>query len=218
MNEKEKAELEKDKGLYADLVFAAEDLNGFVSEKALARRTYIRGLPLLKEVTDLAKTLEEETSGGLFSKLHGAGKDTERRLLAAMAEGRRTFTQMDACRGCACFKCPLECEMQGCDRCEPGCGCYIAACDNKTATVYRFADKTVPLVENRTGITRDYPVIALIFDKKYDQYYLIFEDGAEKLVLYYYPSPAGDTYGEITDNDDLNFAIRTFENGPGAAE
>lgn len=215
MNQNEKKTLERLNALYADTVFALEGLDGFVEKSTLQRRTFVRGLPVLRELIDLSKRLEEDTSGGFFDKLRGAGKDSERRLLTEMEEGKRTFAQMEACKTCVCFKCPRECEMPGCDRCEPGCGCHIESCDNKTATAYRFGGKTLPLTENKTGITKNHPVLALIFDKKYNQLFLILEDGAEKLVLYYYPNPSGDTYGEITDMEDLDFAIHTFEDGAG---
>ncbi|MFT8887348.1 MAG: hypothetical protein ABF904_00845 [Ethanoligenens sp.] len=213
MNQSEKAQLAKLEALYADTVFALEGLDGFVEKSTLHRRTFVRGLPALREIIDLSKRVEEDTSGGFFDKLRGAGKEAERKLLAGMEEGRRTFEQMTFCKDCVCFKCPRECEMEGCDRCEPGCGSHIVHCDNQTVTVYRFANKIIPLTENRTGMTKDHRVLALVLDKKYKQLFLILEDGAEKLVLYYYPNPSGDTYGEITDMEDLDFAIQAFEAG-----
>lgn len=213
MNQDEKAQLKKLEALYADTVFALEELDGFVEKSDLERRTFARGVRPLREIMDLSKKLEEDTSGGFFDKLRGAGKETEHKLLSGMAEGRRTFEQMEACRECTCFKCPRDCDMAGCDRCEPGCGSHIVHCDNKTVSVYLFAHKVIPLMENSTGITRDYPALALVLDKKYSQLFLVLEDGAEKLVLYYYPDPSGDTYGEITDMEDLDFAIHSFEAG-----
>lgn len=213
MNQDEKAQLKKLEALYADTVFTIEGLDGFVEKSTLERRTFIRGVRPLREIMDLSKRLEEDTSGGFLDKLRGAGKETEHKLISGMAEGSSMFKQMEACRECVCFKCPRDCDMAGCDRCQPGCGSHIVNCDNKTVSVYRFGHKVIPLTENSTGVTRDYPVLALVLDKKYNQLFLVLEDGAEKLVLYYYPNPSGDTYGEITDMEDLDFAIRSFEAG-----
>ena len=101
--------------------------------------------------------------------------------------------------------------MEGCNRCEPGCGSSIQECDNKTVSVYGIKNKTIPLTENSTGKTKVYPVLSIILDQEYKQLYIVLDNNPDKLILYYYPNPSGDTYGEITDMEDMNFAIKAFE-------
>ena len=202
---------ENDAGkLYSDIVFALEEIEDYVPKEQLNNRTYVKYLPVLKEYMDMIKNAKiEDHSKGTFQKIFSSNSDMESKLQNFKNENFDKFMKLRDCVKCKCLNCPSECIMEGCNRCDKSG--FIATCDKKLKTVYIFNNKHLELTNDKTGSTDLYKVLTIIFDKEYNQFYIIIEGNGEKFVLYYYPGISEDTYGEITDTDDFNFAIEAYE-------
>lgn len=197
-----KAEYDVYREAYSKLVFALDDIRGFVDEAALNRRRCVEYLPILKEYVDKLELL----CGG--NKAPKTLPDDVRRFREQHAE---ELEKLRDCANCRCAKCSKECGMSGCERCEPAQKCRVIYCDNKTAAVYAFDGKTATLTNNDTGMAEELRVLAVIEDVEYKQFYIVFERGSEKLVLYFYPGVSSDNYAEIKDEEDLDFAVKAYE-------
>ena len=172
------------KKFYADIVFARESFEGFVSEDSLNRRKYIHYLSIVEECSNhLAKIKSKENI--------------------------EVFNELANCQKCKCFKCNEECTSDGCNRCEPGG--MVVQCDNSISTVYYFTNKTFTLKSNKLKSTSTYKVLAVIQDIKYKEFFVVLLLDEKKYVAYYYPEVGGDSFSEIKDIEDFNFAIKTFE-------
>ena len=57
-------------------------------------------------------------------------------------------------------------------------------------------------------------MLATIENCANDTLYIALEnllDNSDKLLLYYYPGISGDDFGEITDPDEFNLVVETYE-------
>lgn len=196
-------ELEACKELYSTLIFGIDDIDDFLEKSDLDRRKCIKLLPVLNEYKGLLQKALEET------------KD-ETQVPASLHQFRtehfEELEKLKDCAKCKCLNCARDCNMAGCERCDPSFRCKITSCDNKTAAVYDFDDKWIDLINNDTGVNERLKVLAVIQDLEFDQLYIILKRENDKLIMYYYPSIDEDTYGEITDSDDMDFAVKAFEN------
>ena len=172
------------KKLYSDIIFAMESLDGYVSDETLDRRKYIHYLSIVKECC--------EDDNKIKSK-----EDTE------------ILRQLVNCQKCKCFKCDKECIADGCNRCESDG--MVSQCDNNISTVYCFSNKTFKLKSNKLRSTKEYKVLAIIEDLEYKEFFVVLLFDKKKYVAYYYPEVGGDTFSEIKDIEDFNFAIKVFE-------
>lgn len=172
------------KKLYADIVYVMESLNGLISEKTLKKRKYIHYLNTVKECCDDKNKINFE-------------------------ENAEILRQLNNCQNCKCFNCDKECITDGCNRCEPDG--LVVQCDNNESTVYHFKNKTYKLKSNKLKSIETYRVLAIIQDIKYNEYFIILGLGKKKYVAYYYPEVGGDSFSEIKDIEDFNFAIKVFE-------
>ncbi|NRZ09700.1 hypothetical protein DFR90_002161 [Clostridium beijerinckii] len=71
------------------------------------------------------------------------------------------------------------------------------------------------LTNNDTGISSKYNVLAVVEDCTLDNLYILlenFNNSNDKLVLYYYPGIKEDSYGEITDPNEFDFVVETYQN------
>ncbi|PRR82619.1 hypothetical protein [Clostridium vincentii] len=173
------------KKLYSDIIFAMESLNGFVSKETLNRRKYIRYLNIVKECSENKDKINFKNN-------------------------KEILAQLSNCQKCKCFNCDKECSAEGCNRCEPGG--MVSQCDNKIATVYHFSDKTFQLKSNKLRSSATYKVLAIIEDIEYKEFFVVLSLGKKKYISYYYSEIGGDTFSEIKDIEDFNFAIKVFEN------
>lgn len=201
-----KTEYDEYREAYSKLVFAMDDIKDFVDEAALNRRRYVQYLPILKEYVDKLELL----CGG-----NKAPKTLPEDVRQFREQHAEELEKLRDCAQCQCAKCSKECGMSGCDRCEPAQKCHIIYCDNKTTAVYAFDGKTATLTNNDTGMVEELRVLAVIEDVEYKQFYIVFERNSEKLVLYFYPGVSSDNYGEIKDEEDLDFAVKAYEKAVG---
>lgn len=197
-----KTEYDEYREIYSKLVFGIDDIKDFVDEAALNRRRCVKYLPILKEYVDKLELL----CGG-----NKAPKELPRDVRQYREEHAEELEKLRDCAECKCAKCSKECGMSGCGRCDPAEKCRVIYCDNKTTAVYRYDGKTAALTNNDTGMAEELRILAVIEDVQYKQFYIVFERGGEKLVLYYYPGVSSDNYAEIKDEEDLDFAVKAYE-------
>ena len=77
--------------------------------------------------------------------------------------------------------------------------------------VYIINDKYIELTNDDTGEDVRCKVLSIIQDLEYDKEYIIFEANGEKKVLYYTHGVEGDTYEQIDNVADFNFAVESYE-------
>lgn len=196
--------------LYSDVIFALEEIEEFVPKEQLAERKFIEYLPVLKTYLDMLKNTEvDNNSRGTFGKLFHSHSSAEETIEGFKAQNFDKLNQIRSCISCKCLTCPSECIMEGCNRCDKSG--RVAKCDKKTTAVYTFTNKKLELNNNKTGENDIYNVLAIVQDKGYNQLFIIIELRGEKFVLYYYPGISEDTYGEISDVEDFNFALNAYE-------
>jgi len=188
-----KDELAVNKELYAKIVFGNDDVQDLLDKEEFKNRRCVRFIPILKEYVDLLAA-NDIFKISVFKQTHN-----------------EDLTKIKDCVDCTCLHCTRDCAMSGCKGCDINHKCKVASCDNKVSAVWTFADKTIELQNNKTGRNERLKVLATIQDLEYKQLYIVLDQNGERVVLYYYPSISGDTYGEITDTDDLEFAAKALE-------
>jgi len=205
----QEAEIEQLKKVYADIMFALDEIEPFLAKEELNRRRYYLLLSTLKSYLDLyQKDAVEDSNRGFFGKLVNKDSIYDEQLREFRRTNADKLSKLNLCSRCQCLKCLKICAMEGCNRCDPKA--YLIDCDNATKSVYFVEGKSLPLTDDR-GVDAIYTVLAYIVDKEYNQFYIVTEVNGEKKIFYLYPSTNGDTYGNITDADDFNFAVRAFE-------
>ena len=195
-------ELAHYKELYAALVLGIDDVHDYIDKADLDKRRCVRLLPVLNEYI------------GMLEKALGDGKrkvSPPESLIGFRTQHREELEKLRDCTTCKCLKCARDCNMSGCSRCEPGFRCKVASCNNKTSAVYVFENREIELANGETGENENLKVLAVVEDLECKQLYIILERNAEKIIMYYYPGIDGDKYGEITDTEDLEFAVKAYE-------
>lgn len=215
-------ELNESKTLYSEVIYAIDEIGEFVPQQELKRRRCVKFLPTIKTYIDMIeKAIVEEERKSTFSKLFSSNKKSIELIEDYKRDNQEAFSETKNCMKCKCFKCAKSCKMENCNRCEQGTGCRIVSCDNDTKAVYLFKNKKLRLTNDKTGEDDYYNVLGIIQDLEsikynnelpgYGQFYIIIELHGEKFTLYYYPGIDEDTYGEISDVEDFNFATQAFE-------
>ena len=196
--------------LYADVIFPLEEIEEFVPKDQLLERRFVEYLPALKTYVEMVKNAQIDNRGkSVFGKIFGGNNSEQDKIVKLKQDNEEKFEQLRSCISCKCITCPSECMMEGCNRCEKSG--KVAKCDKKTTCVYTFTAKSLQLTNNKTGELALYDVLAIVQDKEFNQLFIIIELYNEKFVLYFYPGVSEDTYGEITDVEDFNFALKAYE-------
>jgi hypothetical protein len=211
--DKDLEQFEQYKDLYKDTVFAIDNVRDFISEEQLGDRRYIQMLPVLKKLIDDLDDVPKKKR--MFSKEYKVDPNALEKLIKYANDNQQVFDRIKLCAKCKCFNCTRICKADNCDLCTPT-GCYVAGCDNKTATVYHFtnASRHIHLQNVSTGSIECFNVLAVIQDIAYHQYYIVVEskDGSnDKMIFYYSHSADGDKIDAISDPEDLEFAATAFE-------
>jgi len=195
--------------LYADVILSLEEIEDFVPSEQLRERKFVEYLPTLKTYIDILKNTQiDNHSKGTFAKIFGNSDSQDSVIRKFKAENVEKFEQVRSCVNCKCLTCSNECIMEGCNRCEKSG--RVAKCDKKTTCVYTFTAKELSLTNDKTGEDNIYNVLSIVQDKEYNQLFIIIELNREKFVMYFYPGISEDTYGEISDVEDFNFALNSY--------
>lgn len=196
--------------IFVSVNYALDNVSPFLEKNQLNNRKYTTRLPILKKYIELVDTvIREESKQGLLGFL-----DDDKHintLKTYKSENSEALSQLQKCSGCACLNCTAECNFDSCIGCRTGS--RIAYCDHSEINVTVHDNFTVNLTNNNTGENDKYKVLATLQNPKLNRKYIILENinNKEKFILYYYPGISEDNYGEITDGNEFDFVVSTFE-------
>ncbi|MBV7275410.1 DUF1292 domain-containing protein [Clostridium sp. PL3] len=196
--------------IFVDINYAIDNVSPFLDESILKRRKYVAKLPVLKRYIELLQTAEcEINKGGFFSKF---GNDKYIDLLDDYKrDNTESLSQLVKCSQCQCLNCTANCRFDSCLGCRDNSN--IVFCDHKKVNISKPDNFILNLTNNRTGIDDRYVVLGVIQDVDRDSKYIVIENiiNKEKFILHYYPGISEDTYGEITNPEEFDFVVSTFQ-------
>lgn len=196
--------------IFVDIRYAIDNISPFLDKNAIQDRKYISRLPVLERYMELIESSERETEKkGLFSFFKR--DDCIDLLEDYKRSNRRDFDRLEKCSKCMCLNCTVQCKFDGCLGCREGA--KVVSCDHQKIAVIFHDAFMLDLKNDRTGRTEKYVVLATLKDVERDKRYIIIEgiNTKEKFILYYYPGISEDTYGEITDEQEFDYIVSTFE-------
>lgn len=197
--------------VFVDVSYAVDNVAPFLDKKELMNRKYYTKLPALKKYIDLLEAAEQGNKKGFFDKLFNSNNSTAL-LESYKNDNSEVFRQLEKCSKCSCLNCTSECSFDHCLGCRKD-SC-IANCDHKKINVTVHNNYFIELTNDRTGVSDRYKVQATLQDCELDQKYIVIQsvsDKDDKFILYYYPGISEDTYGEITDPEEFDFVVSTYE-------
>ena len=198
--------------IYTDVAYAINEISPFISEKDLKIRKYFSKASVLQEYTKLLDSAEADCKKkSLFSMFKS--NPSINLLQDFKAKNRESFKQLEKCSHCECLNCAFDCNFKKCSSCRSES--MITSCDKERVNVRKFDNFTLDLTNNDTGRSSRYKVLAVVEDCTLDNLYILLENlsnSGDKLVLYYYPGIKDDSYGEITDPDEFDFIVETYQN------
>lgn len=201
--------------MYSSIAFAIDEIKDFLDKSTLRNRKYYTRQAVLEKYIELldAAAAENKKKGflsGLFDndKLIGLLEDYKK-------DHEEELEQLKNCSNCECLKCVSECKFDSCNGCSNGK--HVVACDHQNSNVVFFDNSEhsiLNLVNNNTGMEDRYTILAIVQDVVKDKRYILIEklEDKERFILYYYPKLPEDDYGEITKEEDFNFAATAYEN------
>lgn len=196
--------------MYVDLTYAIDNISPFIDSKELNSRKYAAKLPILKKYIDLIEAAQGDLSKkSSFSRLFSDNKYIDL-LNTYKRDNMETLTQLENCSHCVYRNC-MEDKFDGCLGCKSGS--RIVYCDNKKISVRIHDNWVLDLTNDRTGAADKYNVLATLQDIELDKKYIITENliTKEKFILNYYPGISEDSYGEITDPEEFDFIVSTYQ-------
>lgn len=199
--------------VYVDISYAIDNVAPFLSEQTLKIRKYYGKVDVLKKYVTLLDSAEAESKKNSSSFL-GKFKDNNSISLvsAYKNDNKETFNQLKNCSKCACLNCPKDCTFNTCSGCRPDS--FIQKCDHEKINMTVHDNFILNLTNNSTGHPSKYKVLATLQDCELNRQYIIIEnimDKEDKFVLYYYPGISEDDYGEISDPQEFDFIVETFQ-------
>lgn len=196
--------------IYVDLTYAIDNISPFIDSRELNNRKYVSKLPILKKYIDLIEAAQGELSNKSgFSKFFSDNKYTDL-LNTYKRDNMETLSQLENCGLCVYRNC-MEDRFDGCLGCKSGS--RIVYCDNKKISVRLHDNWILDLTNDRAGSSDRYTVLATLQDIELDRKYIIIENliTKEKFILHYYPGISEDSYGEITDPEEFDFIVSTYQ-------
>jgi len=203
---------EKDKygKLYVDLSYAIDNISDFVEKSTLSRRQYYAKLPYLKKYIELIQSAEQEIKNSSFFDRFNDSKYIDL-LEKYKNDNIEYFRQLEKCSLCSCLNCSAECRFDSCLACRENSN--IVSCDHNKINVTKHDNFLLNLTNNNSGSSDSYYVLATLQDILKDTKYIMFENinSKEKFILHYYPGISEDTYGEITDPEEFDYIVSTYQ-------
>ena len=197
--------------IYTDVAYAISEVSPFITDEKLKERKYYTKASVLQEYTRLLDSTEADCKKkSLFSMFKS--NPSLSLIHDFKAKNREDFKQLEKCSKCQCLSCTFECNFKSCSSCRSGS--LITTCDREKVNVRKFDTFKLDLTNNDTGRASTYKVLGLVEDCTLDNQYILLEninDSDDKLVLYYYPGIKEDSFGEITNVDEFDFVIETYQ-------
>lgn len=198
--------------IYTDVAYSISEISPFISEEDLTIRKYYTKASVLQEYTKLLDSAEADCKKkSIFSMFKS--NPSIGLLQDFKAKNRETFKQLEKCSNCECLSCAFECNFKKCSSCRDAS--MICFCDKERVNVRKFENFTLDLTNNDNGRASKYKALAVVEDCSLDNLYILLEnirDSNDKLVLYYYPGIREDSFGEITDPNEFDFVVETYQN------
>lgn len=196
--------------VYTDITYAISEISPFLDESFLKKRKYYSKLPILKEYMDMINDEEYASKNKKFSFFRK--DDTISNLNKYKQNNLEAFNQFQNCSKCSCLNCIKECNFESCSGCRSNS--YIKSCDKNKLNVRFHSNFILDLTNNNTGKASKYKVLATLESCDINRLYIVLEniyDSNDKFILYYYPGISNDDFGEITDEEEFNLIVETFE-------
>lgn len=197
--------------IFTDITYAISEISQFLDEDNLKSRRYYTKIGILDGYMDILNDKElDSKKKSLFNMFKS--EDRIENLKAYKLRNSSSFKQLEKCSKCQCLNCMFECDFKRCASCREGS--LIKFCDKKKVNVRTYDLFTQDLTDNDTHRRSKYNVLATVEDCELDKLYILLEnmaDSNDKLILYYYPGLRNDSFGEITDVDEFNLIVETYQ-------
>jgi hypothetical protein len=205
-----KREKDRQGKIYVALSYAIDNISPFLDENTLKARKYVAKIHVLKKYIKLIDTAELELNKGGFLGLFKNDKYTDL-IKGYKDENLDSLNQLEKCSKCQCLNCTADCKFDSCLGCKDDSN--IVACDHKKINITKHDNFTLNLTNNKTGGDDKYSVLSALQDVELDNKYIIIQNiiSKEKFILHYYPGISEDTYGEITDAEEFDFVVSSFQ-------
>ena len=211
-----KADKEHYGKLYYDITSAIDEIAPFLSQEELDKKKFVSRLPVLKKYIEALQSADNEINKKGIFKLFEGDKYSDL-LISYKQDNEDELKQLEMCSKCICKNCVESCKFDGCMGCRNGQ--HLVKCDKKKLNVSFHDSFTVDLTNQATGVNKKYKVLATMQNIELDRRYIIIGgmysiDKDEKYILYYYPKISQDEYGEITDENEFDKIVETYESIP----
>ncbi|WPC41989.1 DUF1292 domain-containing protein [Clostridium sp. JS66] len=204
--------IEKDKysKIYVDITYAIDNISPFLDQSTLKGRKYVSKIHILKKYMELIDASMSEINKSGFLGIFKNDKSVDL-IKDYRDENLDSLDQLEKCSKCQCLNCTANCKFDSCLGCKDNS--KIISCDHKKINVTKHDNFTLNLTNNRTGDDDRYIVLSTLQDVEVDNKYIIIQNvlTKEKFILHYYPGISEDTYGEITDPEEFDFIVSTFQ-------
>lgn len=198
--------------IYTDIAYAINEISPFISERDTKIRKYFIKASLLQQYTKLLDSAEADCKKKSLFSMFKSSPSIDL-LQDFKSKNTESFSQLEKCSRCECLNCAFDCNFKKCSSCRAGS--KICFCDKEKVNVRKFDNFTLDLTNNDNGISSRYEVLAVVEDCKLDKLYILLENinnSDDKLVLYYYPGIKDDSFGEISNVDEFDFIVETYQN------
>ncbi|MGG7176808.1 DUF1292 domain-containing protein [Clostridium paraputrificum] len=197
--------------IFTDITYAISEISPFLEESQLKQRRYYTKIRILNEYIDKLNDTElDSKKKSIFNMLKS--DDRIENLRAHKLKNTNTFKQLENCSKCQCLSCAFECKFGGCTTCKENS--IIKSCDKEKLNLRSYTNFNLDLTNNDTGRASKYKVLGTVENCELDKLYILLEnmyDSNDKLVLYYYPGIKDDDFGEITDAEEFDLAVQTYQ-------
>jgi hypothetical protein len=205
-----KHERERYGKVFVDLTYAVDNVSPFLERGELNMRKYVTKLPVLKKYIELVESAEREVhkKRGFLSFFND---DKYIDLLNSYKhDNADALNQLENCGKCVHRNC-TEDKFDGCLGCRENS--RIVYCDHEKINVTFHDNWVLTLNNDRTGDVDRHKVLATLQDVVKDQKYIIIENlrTDEKFVLYYHPGLSEDSYGEISNEEEFDYVVSTYQ-------
>lgn len=188
---------------------AITEIAPFIEEETLKQRKYYTRIDSVKELLKyLEDMLYKESKDGLFGFLNDSSRIEK--VKEKENEYYMHINQLKNCSKCKCLNCIKSCNLDSCRGCREGS--FVKECNKENFNTVFHNDFILNLSKDG-GESLRYKVLATMQDVASDKRYIIIEEiiNKEKFILYYYPGISESDFGEITNEDEFNFIVNTFE-------
>ncbi|MEG0641696.1 MAG: DUF1292 domain-containing protein [Clostridium sp.] len=205
--------IEKEKNQLGSLLYningAIIEIAPYIEEETLKQRKYYTRIDSLKELQKhLEDMYHEENKDGIFGFVNDNSRISE--VESMKNKHSLTLNQLEKCSRCKCLNCTKTCKLDSCKGCREGA--FVRECNKEDFNIVVHEDFVINLSRDG-GENLTYNVLATLQNVSRDKRYIIIQEikSGEKFILYYYPGISESSFGEITDSDEFDFIVNSYE-------